>query len=110
MRLSSGILPRLMLICAVAVLSFSCGDDDDDKVDCGKLYNQFVTQATTYFDALMAEDCEEAEKSYQEMKKTLNSGKNCEQLLDALEEEGYDSLEEYIEELDAQHETATADC
>jgi len=109
MRLTSGILSRLTLICAVAVLSFSCGDDDD-KVDCNKLYNQFVTQATAYFDALEDEDCEQADEAYQDMKSTLNSGKNCKELIEALEEEGYDSLDEYIEEMDEQHDIYMADC
>ena len=93
-----------ILTLALSVFSVSCGDDDG--VNCNELYTK-IAVATG---GLLSSDCEERVAAYDEMIVLYTKGKNCAEIKQYAEDEGYDSVAEFILDLEATRDNEAAGC
>ena len=103
---------KATMFVALSVFSFSCDDDDDDKgPDCNSLFNQFDDKSQDFYTAWDEGDCEEMEDISNDLRDIMNEGKNCDNFEDYIVNElEYDSVDEFIDEMEDQIEIAMIDC
>jgi hypothetical protein len=111
--------PKMLRILASAVLVAvslisitSCSDDDDkgDANDCAQLSSQLSAKSTELSNALIAGDCEAIGEAYDDIIDLYADGHNCDAYKEAVEDAGYDSYQEYVEELEELRDFILADC
>jgi hypothetical protein len=95
----------LVLIAASAFFIVSCGDDGDN-VNCNQLYAE-IGVATG---GLLSSDCEDRVAAYNELIILYGKGKNCAEIKEYTQDEGYDSVSEFIEELEENRDNEEAAC
>lgn len=100
-KLLSNKLPIMMMILALAFVSFSC-DKDDDKVDCDAVENQLEDLEDDYDDAYDDGDCDEVESILNQMLSIYKKNKSCEFVVEEADDAGFDEdeIDEYIEALE----------
>lgn len=86
----------------------SCGDDD--SVNCGKIYEEISDSFDAYDEAYDNGDCEELQSLFDKAMKALRKGKNCENIKEGLQDAGYSSIEELIDEYEEDYADEIADC
>lgn len=95
-----------MLIVGMVLLfvASSCGDDDGDS--CNEIYTKIAIATGD----LASPDCEVRVAGYDKLITLYGKGKNCKELKEDIEDEGYDSVDEFIAELQDTRDDVEADC
>ncbi|HEY3405314.1 MAG TPA: hypothetical protein VGK59_18140 [Ohtaekwangia sp.] len=104
-KINSSLLGVIVLL-SLSVVSISCGDDDDGDVNCNKIYSEIGDVTGD----LLSEDCEVVIDAYTELIDLYDKGRDCDAIEEAIEDEGYDSVDEWIEELEGAREDVEDDC
>lgn len=104
--------PRTLLsaLLMVSALFFvSCGDDDD-KVNCDEAYDDIEDAFEDYYDAVFEGDCDDLDDLYDVAVAAIKKGKDCEDVKEELEDAGYDSVSEYLDDFEEEHEDNVDNC
>lgn len=106
-------LASAMLVAITLISITSCGDDDDgkgDANDCAQLSSQLSAKSTELSNALVAGDCEAIGNAYDDIIDLYADGHNCDAYKEAVEDAGYDSYQEYVDDLEGLRDLILADC
>ena len=97
-------LSTLMVMVALTVFSLSCGDDDE--VNGNQLYGQIGVATGD----LLSGDCEVRIAAYEELIVLYGKGRNCAEIKQYVEDEGYADVQEFLDELAATRDDEIANC
>lgn len=103
------ILMKMVCLIMPVLFFLSCGSDDEEpSTNCAALASQLEAK----YDELneIGYDCTKMQNIFDEMFDILNKGKECQELKDMAEEEGYNSVDEYIEYLESYSSVILSDC
>jgi hypothetical protein len=87
------------------LLVTSCGDDDN-----GTSCNQLYTKIATATGELLSPDCDDVVAAYDKLIDLYDEGRDCKDLKEDIEDEGYDSVDDFIAELQETRDDVAADC
>jgi len=97
----------------VASISSSCGGDDDDggSSACNTLSKNLADQTLEWAEVLEeSEDCDEIEEAYNDLIEIYEKGKNCDAFVKAVKAAGYDSVNQFINELEESRDDFLEGC
>lgn len=100
--------PKNSLLIVLMLLLFvasSCGDDDN-----GSSCNEIYTKIAIATGDLASSDCEVRVAGYDKLITLYGKGKNCKELKEDIEDEGYNSVDVFIAELQASRDNVEAGC
>ncbi|HEY3405360.1 MAG TPA: hypothetical protein VGK59_18370 [Ohtaekwangia sp.] len=97
------------LALAISVSFVSCSDDDD--FDCDSLEDKVDDKYEDIDEAYLDEDCEKIDDLFDDVVSLIKKGKNCTIVKEAIEDGGYDDVDDFIEnEIEPDREDYLADC
>lgn len=82
----------------------SCGDDDNNS--CNEIYGKIGTATG----GLLSSDCEEVVEAYDKLIDLYDEGRDCKVIKEEIEDEGYDSVDDFLAQLQETRDEVEADC
>jgi hypothetical protein len=103
---------RTVLFFTLIIFSASCGDDDEkpssDSKSCAALSDQIEAKYAELDE--IGYNCDKMKPIFNDILKLVNGGKDCDELKALAKDEGFDSVEEYIDYLENYFNVYTSDC
>src|SRR5690606_3931060 len=96
------------LFCTLFSLSACEKDDEAPDVNCASIQSELEAKQLEW--EMIGYDCPKLEILFDEILDILNQGKNCKEIQDLAKDEGFDSVEEYIAQLENQFNAYLSDC
>jgi len=101
---------RVLLSVTVMMFAFSCDDDESNEPnsECASLASQIEAKYEELDE--IGYNCDKMEDIFNDILELLNQGKSCEELKGLAKDEGYDTVEEYIDYLEQAFKSYMSDC
>lgn len=96
---------RIFLSCLVVLLFLgSCGKDDE--VSCNEIYVKIATKSQD----LASTDCTVVVATYDKLIDLYEQGKDCKVIADAVADNGYASVDDFLDDFRGLRDLEAADC
>lgn len=96
----------LIVFMLLLFVASSCGDDENNGASCNQLYSKIGVATGD----LLSSDCEVRVEAYEKLITLYGEGKNCKEIKEGVEDEGYDSVDDFIAELQENRDEEEAGC
>ncbi len=101
MNMRAGIILRGVIIILFALLTVSC---KDEEVDCNAVESQLEQVWRDLQEAALSGNCSQVSTLFKKSFSLLRKGKNCEYVTNLVADEGYATVEEFIDFLEEERD------
>jgi hypothetical protein len=103
-------LYKFIALAALLLITFSCSDDDDKGPvsDCSAVLNELEDKYAELDE--VGYNCTKMKEIFNEILDLLEKNKNCDEMKQKASDEGYDNVDEYIDDLANSFQAYMSDC